>query len=131
MAAAFPSIKNMEVFFPIFFKKKFFRSLCILLSSKWSIIKINGLKEDDILILKAIEFQTKKGQRVKISEIPVLEEDNPFYVGVRIRLETMMTRIYYAQNPRPFYSFRDYLKKVLRWPDYEQLYGSSILKNNA
>jgi hypothetical protein len=83
------------------------------------------------LILKAIEFQTKKGQRVKISEIPVLEEDNPFYVGVRIRLETMMTRIYYAQNPRPFYSFRDYLKKVLRWPDYEQLYGSSILKNNA
>ncbi|MBE3571193.1 MAG: DUF2535 family protein, partial [Bacillales bacterium] len=26
---------------------------------------------------------------------------------------------------------RDYLKKVLKWPDYEQLYGSSILKNNA
>jgi hypothetical protein len=72
-----------------------------------------------------------KGQRVKINEIPVLEEDNPFYNGVRIRLQTMMTSLYYAKDAQPLYSFRDYLKKVLKRPVYEQLYGSSILKNKA
>jgi hypothetical protein len=83
------------------------------------------------LLLKSLEFKHCSGQKVKIIEIPVLEEDNPFRFMIGIRLQTFMTNIYSDPHPKKVYSFREYLKKVLKWRDYQLLFKTDILKNNA
>lgn len=71
------------------------------------------------------------GQKVKITEIPVLEEDNKYRFMLQIRLQTLLKYIYAQKQPKCSYSFKDYLKKNIKWPDYEAIFGASILKNNA
>ncbi len=71
------------------------------------------------------------GQKVKITDIPVLEEDNKYRFMLQIRLQKFLTTIYSQKQPKSIYSFKDYLKKTLKWPDYEALFGSVILKYNA
>ncbi|MEW8972490.1 MAG: DUF2535 family protein, partial [Mesobacillus sp.] len=39
--------------------------------------------------------------------------------------------IYQERNAKKFYSFKEYLKRVMKWPDYEQLFQCAELKNNA
>ncbi len=88
-------------------------------------------KRIDILLFKSLEFKNAVGQKVKIVEIPVLKEGNPYSLMIRFRLQTFITSIYGEKHPRKCYSFRDYLKRALRWPDYEQLFKTGELKNNA
>ncbi|WP_316569884.1 DUF2535 family protein [Neobacillus sp. YIM B06451] len=83
------------------------------------------------MLLKSLEFKNAVGQKVKIVEIPVLEEGNPYSLMIRFRLQTFITSLYREKQPRKCYSFRDYLKRAMRWPDYEQLFNSVELKNNA
>lgn len=64
-------------------------------------------------------------------DIPVLEEGSTFKFMIQVRLQTFIASIYKEVSPKPSYSFRDYLKKVMRWPDYEQLFKADELKNNA
>ncbi len=71
------------------------------------------------------------GHKVKITDIPVLEEDNRYGFMLQIRLQKLITFIHAQKNPKSIYSFKDYLKKRLKWPDYEAIFGSSVLKNNA
>jgi hypothetical protein len=88
-------------------------------------------KRIDTLLFKSLEFKNDVGQKVKVMEIPVLEEDNPYYFMIQVRLQTFITSVYGGQNVKKCYSFRDHLKRVLKWPDYEQLFKSGELKNNA
>ncbi|MCM3162989.1 MULTISPECIES: DUF2535 family protein [Bacillaceae] len=83
------------------------------------------------MLFKSLEFKLASGQKVKITDIPVLEEDNKNRFMLQIRLQKFISIIQTQINPRSIYSFKDYLKKVLKWPDYEAIFGSSILKNNA
>jgi hypothetical protein len=83
------------------------------------------------LLFKSLEFKIVSGQKVKITDIPVLEEDNKYRFMLQIRLQKLISMIHTQRNPKSIYSFKDYLKKVLKWPDYEAIFGSSILKNNA
>lgn len=71
------------------------------------------------------------GQKVKITDIPVLEEDNKYCFMLKIRLQTFLTTIYAQKQPKSSYSFKAYLKSVIRWPDYEAIFESNLLKNNA
>ncbi len=64
-------------------------------------------------------------------EIPVLEEDSPFKFMIQVRLQTFITSINKESGPKKCYSFREYLKKVMKWPDYEKLFKVDELKNNA
>jgi hypothetical protein len=50
---------------------------------------------------------------------------------LQIRLQTFLTTIYAQKQPKSIYSFKDYLKNKIKWPDYEAIFGSYILKNNA
>ncbi|QGQ46586.1 DUF2535 family protein [Metabacillus sediminilitoris] len=83
------------------------------------------------MLLKSLEFKLMSGQKVKIIEIPVLEEDNKYRFMLQIRLQTFLTTIYAQKQPKSIYSFKDYLKNKIKWPDYEAIFGSYILKNNA
>ncbi|WML47829.1 DUF2535 family protein [Neobacillus sp. PS3-34] len=83
------------------------------------------------MLFKSLEFKNVVGQKVKVMEIPVLEEDNPYYFMIQVRLQTFIASVYGEKKYHKRYSFRDYLKRAMRWPDYEQLFKNGELKNNA
>ena len=83
------------------------------------------------MLFKSLEFKTNNGQKVKITDIPVLNEASPHFYKINARLAQFVAQIHTSSSVKTTYSFREYLKKVLRWPDYELIYKSSILKNRA
>jgi hypothetical protein len=87
-------------------------------------------KRIDIVLLKSLEFKNGYGQKVRILDIPVLAQNNPLYFKVNLRLQMFMSEIYRSPKKRDF-SFRDYLKRHLKWPEYQSIYHSVELKNNA
>jgi hypothetical protein len=100
-----------------------------------SIIRYNIIKRVkkriDILLYKSLEFKNVVGQKVKVMDIPVLEEDSRFNFVIQVRLQTFITSLYKERKAKKCYSFRDYLKRTLKWPDYEELFKTGELKNNA
>lgn len=83
------------------------------------------------MLFKSLEFKNVVGQKVKVVDIPLLEDESPYYFMIQVRLQTFITSIYQEKNAKKFYSFKEYLKRVIKWPDYEQLFKSVELKNNA
>ncbi|WP_310362499.1 DUF2535 family protein [Neobacillus drentensis] len=83
------------------------------------------------MLFKSLEFKNVVGQKVKVVEIPVLVEDNTYKFLIQVRLQTYVTSLYNEKSLKKSYSFKDYLKKVMKWPDYEQLFKVGELKNNA
>lgn len=88
-------------------------------------------KRIDILLFKSLEFKNVVGQKVKVMDIPVLEEDSSYNFMIQVRLQAFINSIYRDRTPKKCYSFKEYLKNVLKWPDYEQLFKVKELKNNA
>ncbi|WP_078409705.1 DUF2535 family protein [Priestia abyssalis] len=83
------------------------------------------------MLFKSLEFKHLNEQKVKVIEIPVLEDDNPYRFMISIRLEAFINKIYNNQNPKKVYSFKEYLKRVLKWKQYELVFKEDILKHNA
>ncbi|MDQ0245402.1 hypothetical protein J2S09_002979 [Bacillus fengqiuensis] len=83
------------------------------------------------MLFKSLEFKHLNEQKVKVIEIPVLEDDNPYRFMISIRLEAFINKIYNNQNPKKVYSFKEYLKRVLKWKQYELIFKEDILKHNA
>ncbi|SFA44300.1 Protein of unknown function [Anoxybacillus pushchinoensis] len=83
------------------------------------------------MLFKSLEFKNVDGQKVKIIEIPILEDDNPYQFIVKVRLQTFIAQVYVSEKKKKIYSFKEYLKRVLKWSVYEQIFKSEILKNNA
>jgi hypothetical protein len=88
-------------------------------------------KRIDILLFKSLEFKNEVGQKVKIVDIPVLEQGSTFKFMIQVRLQNFVNSIYQDQKPNKCYSFKEHLKKVMKWPDYEALFKVGELKNNA
>lgn len=83
------------------------------------------------MLFKSLEFKNVNGHKVKIIEIPVLVESNTYHFMLDIRLKTFVSNILVQKSPNPIYSFKEYLKRVLKWTDYEQLFQVDKLKHNA
>ncbi|MEH7305104.1 DUF2535 family protein [Neobacillus drentensis] len=83
------------------------------------------------MLFKSLEFKNDVGQKVKVVDIPVLEEDSTYKFMIQVRLQTLVASLYKEESLKKCYSFKDYLKKVMKWPDYEQLFKIGELKNNA
>ncbi|UAL45663.1 DUF2535 family protein [Sutcliffiella horikoshii] len=83
------------------------------------------------MLWKSLEFTINEGQKVKVIEIPVLEDDSTYHFMVRVRLERFIKIILSEKEPKQVYSFKDYLRTVLKWPDYCKVVKTDILKNNA
>jgi len=83
------------------------------------------------LLFKSLEFKNDVGQKVKVMDIPVLEEDSTYKFMIQVRLQTFLASIDQESKPKRCYSFKEYLKKVMKWPDYEQLFKVGELKHNA
>ncbi|WP_066256854.1 DUF2535 family protein [Neobacillus drentensis] len=83
------------------------------------------------MLFKSLEFKNVVGQKLKVIDIPVLVEDSTYKFIIQVRLQTFVTSLYMEKSLKKSYSFKDYLKKVMKWPDYEQLFKIGELKNNA
>ncbi|WHY75763.1 DUF2535 family protein [Neobacillus sp. WH10] len=83
------------------------------------------------MLFKSLEFKNDVGQKVKVMDIPVLEEDSTYKFMIQVRLQTFLASIDQESKPKRCYSFKEYLKKVMKWPDYEQLFEVGELKHNA
>ncbi|MEL3974670.1 DUF2535 family protein [Rossellomorea oryzaecorticis] len=83
------------------------------------------------MLTKTIEFKSKYGMKVKILEVPVLKEDSPLYFRVNLKLNAFISKVMKEHAQKTTYSFREYLKKTMKWSDYELIYYSEELKNNA
>ncbi len=83
------------------------------------------------MLWKSLEFTIKEGQKVKVIEIPVLEDDSTYHFLVRVRLEAFIRIILSEAEPKQVYSFNEYLRTVLKWPVYCDVVKTDILKNNA
>ncbi|RSK27287.1 DUF2535 family protein [Bacillus sp. HMF5848] len=83
------------------------------------------------MLFKSLEFKCENGQKVKVIEIPVFDERSSYKFMVDIRLQSFLAKVNYETKPKKVYSFREYLKKNLKWRDYERIYSTKQLKNNA
>ncbi|MBV7508065.1 YpmP family protein [Bacillus sp. sid0103] len=83
------------------------------------------------MLFKSLEFKNDVGQKVKVVDIPVLEEDSTYKFMIQVRLQTLVASLYKEESLKKCYSFKDYLKKVMKWPEYEHLFKLGELKNNA
>ncbi|ATH92083.1 hypothetical protein ACH95_05430 [Bacillus glycinifermentans] len=83
------------------------------------------------MLLKSLEFKRSDGQQVKVTEIPLLKEDDPHFFMAKLRLEAYLEELYDSRRTKSVYSFREYLKRALKWRDYLAIYQQEELKHNA
>ncbi|TCN18953.1 DUF2535 family protein [Mesobacillus foraminis] len=82
------------------------------------------------MIYKSLEFKNSVGQKVKIVDIPVLDKESNYHFFIQARLQVLITSLSKEKKSGQC-SFRDYLKGVLKWPEYEQFYNSFRIRKNA
>ncbi len=83
------------------------------------------------MLFKSLEFKNHVGQKVKVIDIPVLSRNNPYYLLIQFRLQIFVNSLYKKEKVKSCYSFRLYLKGVLKWPVYEEIFKSGDVKSNA
>ncbi|KMY49802.1 DUF2535 family protein [Peribacillus loiseleuriae] len=83
------------------------------------------------MLYKSLDFKNVVGQKVKISEIPVLGKNNRYYFMIQVRLQIFISSLYNKLQEKSCYSFRDYLKRKMRWSDFEDLFSIQEFRNNA
>lgn len=83
------------------------------------------------MLYKTLEFKNIVGQKVKVIEIPVLGKNNHYYFMIQARLQIFISSVYNNPQEKSCYSFRDYLKRKMRWPDFKDLFSIQEFLNNA
>lgn len=83
------------------------------------------------MLCKSLEFKNEFGQKIKVVEIPVLDKNNRYYFMMQFRLQNFISCLYNEPQEKSCHSFRDYLKKKMRWPDFKDLYGIKEFRSNA
>jgi hypothetical protein len=71
------------------------------------------------------------GQKVKVTEIPFVSEEDPYYFLISCKLDVLLHQIYLSKEKKNRYSFRDHLKQTAKWNDYQAVFHPYLLKNNA
>ncbi|MEH7503558.1 DUF2535 family protein [Neobacillus drentensis] len=83
------------------------------------------------MLYKSLEFKNVFGQKIKVFEIPVLEKDNCYYFMIHVRLQIFISFLYNKPQEKSCYSYREYSKRKMSWPDYQDLFRMKEFKNNA
>lgn len=83
------------------------------------------------MLYKTIEFKNKYGQKVIVIDIPVLNLSNCHYFMVQVRLQNFISMLYVQPQPKSSYSFREYLKRKIKWSEYDHLFSLADFKNNV
>ncbi|MDQ0217970.1 DUF2535 family protein [Peribacillus cavernae] len=82
------------------------------------------------MLFKTLEFNNNIGQKVKITDIPVLMPGDTDHFMLSVRLGMFINFIYENKDGKSVYSFKRYLMSVLKWPVYEKIFKEEW-RNNA
>ncbi|MFC0560578.1 DUF2535 family protein [Halalkalibacter alkalisediminis] len=74
------------------------------------------------MFYKRIEFRNVTGQKVKVTEIPVVGSTDRYYFMIQARLQIFISSLYNNPEEKSCYSFREYLKRKIKWSDFEDLF---------
>ena len=88
-------------------------------------------KEDDILVCKSLEFKNAVGQKIKVTDIPIIEKNSRYYFMVDVRLQSYISSLYHKPQEKSSHSFREHLKRKMNWAEFKELYNILDYKNNA
>ncbi|MDQ0228477.1 DUF2535 family protein [Metabacillus niabensis] len=80
---------------------------------------------------KSLEFKNIVKQRIKVIEIPVLKTDHHYYFIVQVHLQSYISLLYNKPQDKHVFSFREYLKRKMKWSDFNDLFGIQEFKSNA
>lgn len=83
------------------------------------------------MLYKTLEFKLADGQKIKITEIPVLGLTDPNFFMVQARLQSFIISIINLPQAKNCYSFRDHLKRKMKWSDFEDIFEVAEARNNA
>lgn len=75
------------------------------------------------MLFKSLEFKNVVGQKVIVTDIPVLDKDSPYHMLLNFRLQSFVAVLYRDKNVKRCYSFKEHLKSVMKWPIYEEIYS--------
>nr|WP_279664290.1 DUF2535 family protein [Ectobacillus ponti] len=81
--------------------------------------------------MKSFYFTHASGKTVKIMDIPVLQAQHPLTFHIQNRLQLFVSKIQKQKHPLYSYSFREYLRNCMKWPDYSNVYEVNSLEKNA
>lgn len=74
------------------------------------------------MLYKSIEFKNATGQKIKVIEIPVIGVNSHYYFMIQVRLQDYITKLYHHPQENNLYSFREYLKRKMKWADFQELF---------
>lgn len=83
------------------------------------------------MLWKTLEFKHVSGTKVKVIEIPVLEEDPLLQVLIKEHLQSFIIYILQINRPKKCYSFKEHLKKTVKWTTYQRLMSQGPLPYHA
>ncbi|MFS0656726.1 DUF2535 family protein [Bacillus sp. 179-C3.3 HS] len=83
------------------------------------------------MLLKTICFRRMDGVQIKVTEIPVLRGDETYSFMLTLRLDAFLKKVYVSKGKRDIYSFREDVKRNVKWSTYEKIYQELTLKHNA
>jgi hypothetical protein len=95
------------------------------------IIEEKQKKRIDSLLLKSLEFKRSDGIQVKVTEIPVLKEDEHYFFMLHHHLQFYLKEVFSSNSRAKVYSFRHYMKRRMKWADYQAVFHQEVLKHNA
>jgi hypothetical protein len=83
------------------------------------------------LLCKSLEFKNTFGQKIKVTDIPVLDSNNQYYFLVQVRLQRFVSLLNGQHQEISSHSFREHLKRKMNWIEFKELYHFQDFKNNA
>jgi hypothetical protein len=83
------------------------------------------------LLCKSLEFKNTFGQKIKVTDIPVLDSNNQYYFLVQVRLQRFISLLNGQRQENSSHSFREHLKRKMNWVEFKELYSIQVFKNNA
>ncbi|ARW07174.1 DUF2535 family protein [Bacillus atrophaeus] len=83
------------------------------------------------MLLKSLEFKRRDGIQVKVTEIPVLREDENHFFMMNQNLQLYLKEVFSSDSRAQVYSFRQYMKRRMKWKDYQAIFHQESLKHNA
>ncbi|MCG8397303.1 YpmP family protein [Bacillus atrophaeus] len=83
------------------------------------------------MLLKSLEFKRRDGIQVKVTEIPVLKGNENHFFMMNQNLQLYLKEVFSSDSRAQVYSFRQYMKRRMKWKDYQAIFHQESLKHNA
>lgn len=78
------------------------------------------------MLLKKLEYTDARGARRIITDIPVLEREDPLFFKISVLLETYILAIKPCAVRNSPHSCKEHMRRHLTWKEFERLYSAPL-----